>query len=103
MTEREKMPTIIRSRYWKSYKVHRCDCSERNVSLGEKEVWSEAIEEAGETRLRNLDRNLRRMRCGMSSLNERHGTTGIWTLANWLCGRSFHDGIDMEGFMTSAL
>jgi hypothetical protein len=57
----------------------------------------EAIDEAGDWRLRKRDRSLRRMRCGMSSLKDRHGMTGI--LLNCVCCRSFQAGIDIDGFI----
>jgi hypothetical protein len=78
----EKMPMIVNSRYWKSYTLHRYDCRDRKVSFGENEVCNEAMDDAGEIRLCSVERNLRRMRRGMSILKERHGTTGIWTLTN---------------------
>jgi len=74
MTLSEKMPTIMSSRYWKSYSVQRCACSDLRVSKGENDVCRADIEDVGETRLRNLDRNLRLMRWGTSSWMERHGT-----------------------------
>lgn len=66
------------------------------MSLGEKDVCRDAIDEVGETRLRNRDLSFRRIRYGMRSLKERQGTGGICTLANWVCWRSFHDGIDND-------
>jgi hypothetical protein len=67
--------------------------------LGEKEVCNEAIDVAGEILLRSFDRSLRLMRCGMRSLNDRHGTVGSWTLLNCDFCRSFHEGADIVGFI----
>lgn len=62
MTVKEKMPMIKSNKYWKSYKVHRCDCRARKVSTGEKEVCNDEIEEVGDKRLRSFERSLRRTR-----------------------------------------
>lgn len=62
MIVKEKIPTISSSRYWKSYKVHRCLWSDLKVSAGEKDVCSEAMEDEGDIRLRNFDRSRRRTR-----------------------------------------
>lgn len=60
--DREKMPTISSSKYWKSYNVQRWLCNDRRVSTGEKDVCKLDIDEVGDSRLRNLERSLRRMR-----------------------------------------
>lgn len=62
MKVKEKMPTTSNNRYWKSYNVRRWAWRSRSVSMGENEVCSEAMDEVGDIRLRNLDRILRRMR-----------------------------------------
>lgn len=67
LTEREKMATMARMRYWPSYMDHGCVRSERSVSAGEKDVSREAMDDVGDWRLRIRERvalHLRRMRCG---------------------------------------
>ena len=78
LTEREKMATIARKRYWASYIDHEWVRSERSVSEGEKDVSSEAIEDVGVWRLRIRDLvalHFRRTRWGIRlGKAERPGT-----------------------------
>jgi hypothetical protein len=52
---REKMARNARMSHCPSCHVHLCCWSARNVSAGEKEVWSAVTEDAGDWRFRNLD------------------------------------------------
>ena len=56
----EKIPSMASIRYWPSYAVHRCDCKDRRVSAGEKEVCRVVIVEAGDCRFRSFERSFRR-------------------------------------------
>src|SRR5436189_4968161 len=69
----------------------RCVWSDLRVSNGSKDVLSDVIDEAGETRLFSFDLNRRRTRLERRSCIERHGRV-MWTLRKYLCGRSFHEG-----------
>lgn len=95
MMQSENMPRIARRRYWPSYSVHRWHCRERNVSAGEKEVWRAVIEEAGDWRLRSLERSFRRIRCGTKSLIVRHGKEML-DFEKTLGGCSFHSSIGLS-------
>ena len=68
LTEREKMATMARNRYWASYIDHGCVRSDLSVSEGEKDVSSEAMDDVTDWRLRILDfvaLHFLRMRWGM--------------------------------------
>lgn len=83
----ENSPRIARIRYWPSYIVHRCDCNDLRVSVGEKEVWREVMAEAGDCRVRIFERSFRRNLCGTRTCIERHGSE-IFALVKTPCGRS---------------
>lgn len=55
LTEREKMATMARKRYWASYMDHEWERRERRVSEGEKDVSSEVIDDVGDWRPRMRD------------------------------------------------
>ena len=55
LTERAKMATMARIRYWPSYMLQGWVRSERRVSAGEKEVSREAMDDVGDWRLRMRD------------------------------------------------
>ena len=62
---KENMPSTVRMRYWPSHTDHLCLRNEIRVSAGWREVLSSVMAEVGDCRLRTLDRNFRRIRCGM--------------------------------------
>lgn len=55
LTEREKMATMARKRYWASYMDQEWVRSERSVSEGEKDVSRPAMDDVGAWRLRMRD------------------------------------------------
>ena len=55
LTDREKMATMARKRYWASYMDHEWVRRERSVSEGEQDVSSEAMDEVGDWRPRMRD------------------------------------------------
>jgi hypothetical protein len=73
MTQRENTPRKASSRYCPSYRDQRCDCNARMVSVGEKEVCREVIEDAGDCRFRSFDLNFRLNLCGTSNCIDLHG------------------------------
>lgn len=89
LTEREKMATMARMRYWPSYMLHGWVRSERSVSAGEKEVSREAMDDVGDWRLRMRDLvalHFLRTRCGMKAGRaDRPGTfarENFWALSS---------------------
>lgn len=67
LTQREKMATMARIRYWPSYMDHGWVRSERSVSAGENDVSREAMDDVGDWRLRIRERvalHFLRTRCG---------------------------------------
>lgn len=67
-TDREKIATIAKIKYWPSYMDHGWVRSERSVSAGEKDVSREESDEVGDCLLRMRERvalHFRRTRCGM--------------------------------------
>jgi hypothetical protein len=56
MTERAKMATMARMRYWPSYMDHGCVRSDRSVSAGEKDVSRLAIDDVTDVRDRMRER-----------------------------------------------
>lgn len=68
LTEREKMATMARNRYWASYMDQGCVRRERSVSEGDSDVSRPAMDDVGAWRLRMRDlvaRHFRRTRWGM--------------------------------------
>jgi hypothetical protein len=55
LTEREKMATMARKRYWASYMDQEWVRRERSVSEGEKDVSRPAMDDVGAWRLRMRD------------------------------------------------
>ena len=78
LTDREKMATMARKRYWASYMDHGCVRSDLSVSEGDRDVSSEAMDDVTDWRLRILDLvalHFLRMRWGMKlGSAERPGT-----------------------------
>ena len=64
MMARAKMSRTVTMRYCPSKKDHWCERSDRRVSEGEKEVCRSAKEEAGDWRLRRVERIFRLKRWG---------------------------------------
>lgn len=91
MTEREKMATMARIRYWPSYMDHGCVRSERRVSAGEKEVSSEVMDDVGDCLLRMRERvalHFLRTRWGMKlGRADKPGTFALESMSEVDCSR----------------
>ena len=85
---RANNPTMARTKYCPSYMVHLWACNDLSVSDGDRDVWREDNDDAGDCLVLSFERSFRRNLCGTSICNDRHGseTLGLESVA------SLHEG-----------